>query len=78
MTLQTATRVAILGVSLGLVMSLCDTDLQYWLMAKLGLGTQSGAFFNRCYWVLRTLLVHGSILVFLITFARHGKEPPVK
>lgn len=76
MTPRTAARIAIIGVSIGLVMSIADSDLQFWFMQKLGLGHRASAFFNRAYWILRSLLSQGSILLFLIVFSRHNRSNP--
>ncbi|GEM_PF-3534617 len=70
MTPRSAARIAFVGVGISLFMSVCDSDLQYWLINQLGLGSQASALFNRLYWILRALLSEGSMLLFLFVFIR--------
>ena len=74
MSIKTATKIAIYGVAVGIIMNLSGQYLYDWLKNELGMSSESALTFNRAYWCVRTIVLYGSILVFLITLNSKQKD----
>ena len=72
MSIKTATRIAIYGVAVGIIMGIAGQFLFDWLQSGFGMSSEAALTFNRVYWCVRTILLEGSILLFLIVL--HSKQ----
>lgn len=74
MSIKTATRIAIYGVAVGIIMALAGQYLFDWLTHGLGMSSEAALSFNRAYWCVHMIFLDGSILLFLIVLHSKQKE----
>ena len=74
MTVKLATRLAIIGTALGLLLSLLGPFLIEWMLRSMAMSHEAVSLTSRLYYATLTVVSDGSLLLFLVCLYTRQKE----